>query len=98
MDLIDNYNKDTKKVKPCKNGCGKSIYWNKNENAYFEIDSQQKHKCHNWKLSITKSQEQLSQPRANVLDTREEILAEIVLKLDRLERKVDEIRGTSAVG
>jgi hypothetical protein len=94
----NNYNEQAKKVKACKNNCGKSIYWNNSQNAYFEIDSQQKHVCPNWKPSITKSQEQLSQPRVNALDTREEILAEIVLKLDRLERKVDKLRGTSAIG
>ena len=97
MDLANNY-RDNKKVKPCRNNCGKSIYWNNNDSAYFEYDSQQKHICPDWKSFTAKSQDQLSQPRVNVLDTRQEILAEIILKLDRLERKVDELRGTSAIG
>jgi hypothetical protein len=59
MDLIDNYNKDSKKVKPCENGCGRLIYWNSNENAYFGFESGQKHICADQDPFIRKSQEQI---------------------------------------
>lgn len=69
MDTINNYNEDNKKVKICKNSCGKSIYWNNNQKAYFEIDDQQKHICHKWKPSINNSQKQFSQHDISVVDT-----------------------------
>ena len=94
----NNYNEQAKKVKACKNRCGTLIYWDNIEKAYLEVESEQRHVCPNWKPSITKSQDQLSHSRVSIVDTREEILAEIVLKLDRLERKVDKLRGTSAIG
>jgi hypothetical protein len=93
MDPINNYEGDSKKVKPCKHSCGKVIYWNQDEHAYFEIDSRQSPKCSNWKPSITKSQERLLQPHVNVVDTREETLTEILLKLGRLDRKLDKLGG-----
>ena len=93
MDSLNNYNEDSKKVRPCRNSCGKIIYWNEDENAYFEIDSQQKHVCPNWKPSITDSQKQRSQQGVNIVNTTEEILAEILLKLDRLDRKLDKLGG-----
>jgi hypothetical protein len=98
MDTINNYNEDNKKVKICKNSCGKSIYWNNNQKAYFEIDDQQKHICHKWKPSINNSQKQFSQHDISVVDTTEKILAETMLKLDRLERKVDYLKDPSAIG
>jgi hypothetical protein len=94
----NNSEEDIKKFKPCKNGCGKSIYWNMNEKTYFEIDSHQKHVCPNWKPFIAKSQDQLLHSGINIVDTRQETLAEIVLKLDRLERKVDGLKDSLAIG
>jgi hypothetical protein len=88
----NNYNEQAKKVKACKNRCGTLIYWDNIEKAYLEVESEQRHVCPNWKPSINKSQEQL--PQVNIVDTREEILAEIVLRLDRLERKVDKLGGS----
>jgi len=93
MDHPNNYNEDNKKVKVCKNDCGKSIYWNNSQNAYFEIDSQQKHVCPKWKPSINNSQKQFSQHDVNVVNTTEEILAKILLMLDKLDRKVDKLGG-----
>jgi hypothetical protein len=34
--------------KACKNACGKVIKWDKFQNAYIEVDSNQRHKCPNW--------------------------------------------------
>ena len=33
--------------KPCNYGCGTKIYWNKLENAYFEVFAKKKHVCPN---------------------------------------------------
>jgi hypothetical protein len=41
--------------KPCNYNCGTRIYWNNQENAYFEVFTKQKHVCPNRttkKLSI----------------------------------------------
>jgi hypothetical protein len=94
MDFTYNNNEDTKKVKLCINNCGKSIYWNNKENGYFEVESEQKHICPNRKLSVTKSQEQGPLPSIKAIDTGDQLLAEILLKLDRLDRKLDGLRGT----
>ena len=56
MELIDNYNKENKKVKLCENGCGRLIYWNSNENAYFGVESGQKQVCADQDPNITQSQ------------------------------------------
>jgi hypothetical protein len=93
LDFIDNYNEDSKKVKCCENGCGRLIYWNSNENVYFEVGSGQKHICADQDRFTTKSQEQILQQDINVIDTREEILAGILLRLDRLDRKLDKLGG-----
>ncbi len=33
--------------KPCNYNCGTRIYWNNEENAYFEVFTKQKHNCPN---------------------------------------------------
>ena len=87
MDLANNH-RDSKKVKPCRNNCGRSIYWNNNENAYFEYDSERRHICPNWIPST--SQERLQQ-NGKIIDTINERLAEILLKIDRLDLKIDKL-------
>lgn len=42
------------KTKDCSYGCGKQIYWNVLQNAYYEANTQQKHICPNRRSSPSK--------------------------------------------
>ena len=48
MEAINN-NQNTKQfAKLCRNGCGKLIKWDTSQNKYFEIDTNDRHRCPNW--------------------------------------------------
>jgi hypothetical protein len=90
----NSYDEDNKRVKICENNCGKLIYWNHGQKTYFEIDSQQKHVCHNRESSLNNSQKQFSQYGVNLVNTTEQIMAKILLMLDRINRKLDKLGGS----
>jgi hypothetical protein len=44
METANNHNND-RFSKPCRNGCGKRIRWDKAQNAFIEIDTNYRHRC-----------------------------------------------------
>ena len=48
METISNNQNNKQFAKLCKNGCGRLIKWDKSQNTYCEIDTNNRHRCPNW--------------------------------------------------
>ena len=87
-----NYNKFGKL---CRNGCGKRIRWDTAENAFFEIDTNYRHRCPNW----SPSQERVNIPSRKLTleqqlyaDTLGPAIAEILSSVQEIYQHI--IRDT----
>jgi hypothetical protein len=54
METASNNHNNNRFSKPCRNGCGKHIRWDTVQNAFFEIDTNYRHRCPNWSQSREK--------------------------------------------
>jgi hypothetical protein len=49
MEAVSNNNNNNIQLeRDCKNGCGKLIKWDKSQNTYIEVDTNDMHRCPNW--------------------------------------------------
>jgi hypothetical protein len=94
--IDDNQNKEFAKL--CKNGCGKLIKWDKSKKFYFEIETNERHKCPNWvpnqrqpPLSLSRK---ITKEQLLYMDTIGPAISRILSVVENVERHiVQEMKG-----
>jgi hypothetical protein len=72
METISNNDSKNHQEKVCKNGCGKYIKWDNCQNAYLEIETNQRHRCPKWEPN----QNQLSNSLNHKITLEQQIYAD----------------------
>ncbi len=89
---MNSSNTNTINPKACGYGCNTRIYWNNEENAYFEVFTKKKHVCPNRSKSVAPSTSAANKPTYYKKSFAKELKPKMANSLELLQGPIQDIQ------